>query len=195
MKKSLQNFGNIIFTICYIICNLAVNFVNVRQNTPCTVWSPFSGLLTALVLLSSVARWCKFACLFVWKFSCRTIEKLVYFGVFSSVSTPFWMVKFCWILCAKWNIWKINFICVFVFALATLNSSDEVENIMFETETSSKKTRLQNLWILPQFFNKMSSSLPKFNFVRISGIFPGCFHCLLTVNTTEKQLVEIQTFY
>jgi len=36
--------------------------------------------------------------------------------------TPFQIVKFCWILYAEWNICQINFNCVFVFALAILNS-------------------------------------------------------------------------
>ena len=44
------------------------------------------------------------------------------FGVISSVLTPFWIAKFCWILYAKWTVWQINFNCVFVFALPTLNS-------------------------------------------------------------------------
>ena len=37
------------------------------------------------------------------------------------------VVKFCWILYAKWNIWQISFNCVFVFALATLNISSMVQ--------------------------------------------------------------------
>jgi len=44
-------------------------------------------------------------------------------GVKSSVLTPYQIVKLCWILYAKWNIWQVNFNCVFVFALATLNNS------------------------------------------------------------------------
>jgi len=43
-------------------------------------------------------------------------------GVISSVLTPFQIVKFCWILYIIWNVWQIDFNCVFVFALATLNS-------------------------------------------------------------------------
>jgi len=35
--------------------------------------------------------------------------------------TPFQIVKFYWILYAKWNIWQINFNCVVGLALATLN--------------------------------------------------------------------------
>ena len=31
-------------------------------------------------------------------------------------------MQFCWILYAKLNVWQTNFNCVFVFALATLNS-------------------------------------------------------------------------
>jgi len=34
------------------------DFVNVWQNTPCTIWSLFSGLLTSLVLSNRVARLC-----------------------------------------------------------------------------------------------------------------------------------------
>ena len=56
-------------------------------------------------------------CLCVGKV-CATPLKI---GVISTVLTQFQMVKFYWILYAKWNIWQINFNCVFVFALATLN--------------------------------------------------------------------------
>ena len=45
------------------------------------------------------------------------------------------MVKFCWILYAKWKIWQINFNC-FLFGLATLNGIDVVETVTFKTETS-----------------------------------------------------------
>ena len=60
MKKTLQNFGSILsilfLTYC-IICNLA----GCRNClTECTVHSqsPCYGLLTALVLLNIVGRWC-----------------------------------------------------------------------------------------------------------------------------------------
>ena len=43
-------------------------------------------------------------------------------GVISSVLTSFSLVKFCWTLYAKWNVWQININCVFVFSLAALNS-------------------------------------------------------------------------
>jgi len=48
--------------------------------------------------------------------SCHSIET---FGVTTSIVTQFYIVKFCWILYAKSSIWRINFICVFVYALAT----------------------------------------------------------------------------
>ena len=60
--------------------------------------------------------------MFVGKMSCHSIEKFLQFGVISSVLTTLSIVKIRWILYAKWNIWQINFNCVFVFALATPNS-------------------------------------------------------------------------
>jgi len=88
-------------------------------------------------------------------------------------------------------MWQINFICVSVFVLATLNSSDVVETDTLKLRDS----RLQNLWILPKFFQKMSLPLPKLNFFQISGIFSTCFHCVLPTNTKEEKLVELKKFY
>jgi len=59
-----QDFGINISNILLVIWQ---DFVNVWQNTPRTIWSPFSGLLTRLVLSNSFARWCNFACLCVEK--------------------------------------------------------------------------------------------------------------------------------
>jgi len=52
-KSSLQNLGNV---ICIIVPAIWQDFVNVWQNTPYTIWSPFSGLRIALMLSNSVAR-------------------------------------------------------------------------------------------------------------------------------------------
>jgi len=108
----------------------------------------------------------------------------------------------------------------FLFALATLNSSDVVETVTlktktslklryrgftknsetrdlkFENETSSQipRPRLQNLWILPKLIKKMSSPLPKLNFFSNFSHYSDLFHCLLSVNAIEKKLVELQ-FY
>jgi len=118
------------------------------------------GLLTELLLLNSVTKWCNsprfsqkschVTCLWEWasegifpggstsgffqKFLLREAKTPICLcvghfratplkiWVISRVLTPFQIVKFYWILYAKWNIWQINFNCVFVFLLATLNS-------------------------------------------------------------------------
>ena len=68
MKKLCQYFGNNISNILFVIWLLIwQDFVIVWQNTLRTIWPPFSGLLTALVSLNSVARWCNFACLCIGK--------------------------------------------------------------------------------------------------------------------------------
>jgi len=51
--SSLLNLGNV---ICNIVPEIRQDFVNVWQNTPYTIWSPCSGLRTALMLSNSVAR-------------------------------------------------------------------------------------------------------------------------------------------
>ena len=146
--------------------------------------SPCYGLLTALVLLNSVARWCNTAqflqksCNFYTGvherrkdfiqgalvdffksfskgaksggifFSPLTTKKTAFFAEIFKFLPPSdthacleksschpsnnWCnfkrfntilnMKFCCILCAKWNIWQINFNCVFLFVFATLNS-------------------------------------------------------------------------
>jgi len=52
-----QSFANIIFNILFVIRQ---DFVILWQNTPCPVCHPVAAclVLTALVSLNSVARWC-----------------------------------------------------------------------------------------------------------------------------------------
>jgi len=64
LAEFCQYFGINISNILFVIWQ---DFINVWQNTPPTIWSPFSGLLTILLLSNSVARWCNFACLCVRK--------------------------------------------------------------------------------------------------------------------------------
>jgi len=111
-------------------------------------------------------------------------------------------MKFCWILYAKWKIWQINFHCVFVFALATLNGSVVVETITFETETSLKlrdrdfvknsetetwmsRPRLETSKFLnfAEIFQKMSPPLPKLNFFE----FLAFFRLVFTVSYLQTQ--------
>jgi len=60
MKKMLQNFGSRLFCHYYLqysICNLA-GFRDCLAEYIVHSRSPYYGLLTALVVLNSVARWC-----------------------------------------------------------------------------------------------------------------------------------------
>jgi len=77
---SIVKVNRLMKKFCRILSVLFViwqDFVNVWQNTPRTIWSPFSGLLTTLVLSNSVVRLCHFACLCVGTISCHTIKKLL----------------------------------------------------------------------------------------------------------------------
>jgi len=58
-------------------------------------------------------------CLCVEKSSCHSLNNWCNFKRFNTIPN----MKFCWILYAKLNFWQIKFSCVFVFALATLNSN------------------------------------------------------------------------
>jgi len=61
MKKTLQNFDSILSILLLTYCNFAVNLAGFRDClAEYTVHSlsPCYGLLTAFVLLNSVARWC-----------------------------------------------------------------------------------------------------------------------------------------
>jgi len=61
MEKTLQNFGSILLILLLTYCNLTVNLAGFRN---CVAeymvhsLSPCYRLLTAFVLLNSVARWC-----------------------------------------------------------------------------------------------------------------------------------------
>jgi len=59
MKKCCRILAVFVIIISNILYVIWQDFVIVWQNTPCT--SPCCGLLTALVLLNSVARWCNTA--------------------------------------------------------------------------------------------------------------------------------------
>jgi len=64
MKKVLQNLGRILsILLVYIICNLAGFRICLTEYAVHSL-SPCYGLLTALVLLNSVARWCNTAIFF-----------------------------------------------------------------------------------------------------------------------------------
>jgi len=58
MKETLQNFGSILSVLLqHIICYLA-RFRNCLAEYTVHSLSPCYGLLTALVMLNSAARWC-----------------------------------------------------------------------------------------------------------------------------------------
>jgi len=84
--------------------------------------------------------------------------------------------------------------------LATLNSSDVVETVTFETETSLKlrdrdfknsETETRDFKICGfcrHFSKKCRCRFPSW-FFRISHIFPTCCHCFLPANTIQKKIV------
>jgi len=89
----------------------------------------------------------------------------------------FWIVKICWILYAKWKYLTDQFQLCFYFCVGNTKQQCDVVDTETWLKLRDRDSRLQNLWILPKRFKKMSSPLPKSSFCGISGIFPTCFHC------------------
>ena len=83
------------------------------------------GVILHHFLQKCFTKWCNFTCLCAEKFRAMPSKHWCNFKRFNTILNT--VVKFCWILYAKWNIWKISFKCVFVFALATLNISSMVQ--------------------------------------------------------------------
>jgi len=93
MKKPLQNFGSILSILFLPYCNLA-GFRNYLAEYNVHSLSPCYGLLTAFVLLNSIARWCNTTQLFTKMVS---FYMLVCMGVernFSRGATSGFLQKF-----------------------------------------------------------------------------------------------------
>jgi len=133
MKKvDSRIFGNI---ICNVLLVIWQDFVNVWKNTPCTIWSTCSGMLTALVLSKSLIRWYNTACLRERKFSCHTTKNWCNFKRFNTILnseillnlirkmkylTDEFQFRFCFCIV---NIKELHFIFALAAQLASLQTT------------------------------------------------------------------------